>query len=156
MAAAATSRQDLPPKTPVRTAPAKDHPLQNPKREEEGGGEACRLPIGGCAMRGGRKGAGRGAKRGRNLPKKGVDRGRLVFGRFLAGVSSFSRWTLVVVSLDADRRRLSGRWSSSSLWTLVVVVSLDSCRRRLLDFSAGHLLSGAERLQVPRCEARAQ
>ena len=57
VAAAATSRQDLPPKTPAQdlppktpaqTAPAKTHPPQNPKRGEEGGGVACRLPIGGA------------------------------------------------------------------------------------------------------------
>ena len=77
MAAAATSRQDLPPKTPARTAPAKDHPpLRVRSEERKGEGLPCRLPIGGCTSEAAERGRGAEQKGGRNLPKEGVDRER--------------------------------------------------------------------------------
>ena len=146
------SGSNLPPRSPAQNARAK---ISRPKlphgppllriipfqiRSEERKVEGRRVVsrLAGARCEAAERGRGAEQKGGRNLPKKGVDRGRSV---------------LVIFSLSS-RRRLPGRWSSSSLWTLVVVVSLDSCR--LLDFSAGHLLSSAERIHVPRSEARAQ
>ena len=137
MAAAATSRKDLPPKTPAQTFPPEAHsPLH---RSEERKGEGWRVVsrLAGARCEAAERGRGAEQKGGRNLPKGGRGQREVEFlsssrceflsssrCEFLSSSrSSLSSacWTLVVVSLDA-RRRLSGLLSSSSLWTSLLVI----------------------------------
>ena len=137
MAAAATSRpkrprQDLPPKTPARTAPAKDHPPSKSKARRGRGRGGVSSPD--WRVRDARRPKGGGArskKGGGTSQKEGVNRG----------------WT---VGLSSARGLSSCLWSlSSCLWSLSSCLwSLSSClwsfsstlwaSARHLDTTAGH------------------
>ena len=113
MAAAATSRQELPPKTPAQTFPPEAHSPLHRSEERKGEGLPCRLPIGGCTSEATERGWGAEQKGGRNLPKRGVDRGSSsLFSSSLLELRREVREGLFV----SDRESAGLSWSFCRLW----------------------------------------